>query len=118
MRISDWSSDVCSSDLERPDFCLADFIAPEDSGRKHWIGGFAVTAGIGIEGHIERFRADHDDYNVILLNAIDDRPDEPLAEPLTRPGRTEFWVFGPDNSHIHYPIVHAHHHVIHQTHAT
>src|SRR3546814_4047716 len=52
--------------VERPDFCLADFIAPEDSGRKDWIGGFAVTAGIGIEEHIERFRADHDDYNVIL----------------------------------------------------
>src|SRR3546814_18320767 len=42
--------------VERPDVCLADFIAPEDSGRKDWIGGFAVTAGIGIEEHIERFR--------------------------------------------------------------
>src|SRR5690606_6348941 len=52
---------------DRPDFCLADFIAPRDSGRQDWIGMFAVTAGIGIEPHLERFQADHDDYNAILL---------------------------------------------------
>src|SRR3546814_1550689 len=89
MRISDWSSDVCSSDL---------FIAPEDSGRKDWIGGVAVTAGFGIEEHIERFRADHDDYNVILLKALADRLDEALAEHLHRRVRREFWGFDPDES--------------------
>src|SRR3546814_234416 len=84
--------------VERPDFCLADFIAPEDSGRKDWIGGFAVTAGIGIEEHIERFRADHDDYNVILLKALADRLAEALAEHLHRRVRREFWGFDPDES--------------------
>src|SRR5690606_13996998 len=52
---------------ERPDFCLADFIAPADSDVQDWIGAFAVTAGLGIEPHLERFHADHDDYNAILL---------------------------------------------------
>ena len=84
--------------VERPDFCLADFIAPEDSGRQDWIGAFAVTAGIGIEEHIERFRADHDDYNVILLKALADRLAEALAEHLHRRVRKEFWGFAPDES--------------------
>src|SRR3546814_17545054 len=79
--------------VERPDFCLADFIAPEDSGRKDWIGGFAVTAGIGIEEHIEPFRADHADYNVILLKALADRMAEARAENLHRRVRTWFWDF-------------------------
>jgi 5-methyltetrahydrofolate--homocysteine methyltransferase len=83
---------------DRPDFCLADFIAPKDSGRQDWIGGFAVTAGIGIEEHIERFRADHDDYNVILLKALADRLAEALAEHLHRRVRKEFWGFDPDES--------------------
>src|SRR5690606_31881080 len=52
---------------ERPDFCLADFIAPATSGKQDWIGMFAVTAGIGIDAHVARFEADHDDYNAILL---------------------------------------------------
>ena len=59
--------------VDRPDFCLADFIAPKDSGKQDWIGGFAVTAGIGIEEHVARFEADHDDYNAILLKALADR---------------------------------------------
>src|SRR5690606_10650954 len=58
---------------ERPDFCLADFIAPKAAGLRDWMGLFAVTAGIGIEPHLERFRADHDDYRGILLKALADR---------------------------------------------
>src|SRR3546814_19800971 len=77
MRISDWSSDVCSSDL-------ADFIDPEGD----WIGGFAVTAGHGIEAHLARFRADHDDYSGILLKAIADRFAEAFAERLHQHVRT------------------------------
>src|SRR5690606_8716430 len=45
--------------VERPDFCLADFIAPASSGKADWIGAFAVTAGIGIDAHVARFEADH-----------------------------------------------------------
>ncbi len=78
---------------DRPDFCLADFIAPKDSGRQDWIGGFAVTAGIGIEEHVARFEADHDDYNAILLKALADRFAEALAERLHERVRKEFWGY-------------------------
>ncbi|MDG2518721.1 methionine synthase [Lysobacter soli] len=79
--------------VDRPDFCLADFIAPKDSGRQDWIGGFAVTAGIGIEEHVARFEADHDDYNAILLKALADRFAEALAERLHERVRKEFWGY-------------------------
>jgi 5-methyltetrahydrofolate--homocysteine methyltransferase len=83
---------------ERPDFCLADFIAPQDSGRQDWIGGFAVTAGLGIEPHIERFQADHDDYNAILLKALADRLAETLAERIHQRVRKELWGYAADET--------------------
>ena len=83
---------------ERPDFCLADFIAPAGSGRQDWIGAFAVTAGLGIEPHVERFQADHDDYNAILLKSLADRLAETLAERIHQRVRTEFWGYVPDES--------------------
>lgn len=79
--------------VERPDFCLADFIAPADSGKQDWIGAFAVTAGIGIEPHVARFEADHDDYNAILLKALADRLAEALAERLHQRVRTGYWGY-------------------------
>ncbi|RDY69777.1 methionine synthase [Lysobacter soli] len=79
--------------IDRPDFCLADFIAPKESGRQDWIGSFAVTAGIGIEEHVARFEADHDDYNAILLKALADRFAEALAERLHERVRKEFWGY-------------------------
>lgn len=84
--------------VDRPDFCLADFIAPKDSGRQDWIGGFAVTAGIGIEEHVARFEADHDDYNAILLKALADRFAEALAERLHERVRKEFWGYAASES--------------------
>lgn len=81
--------------VERPDFCLADFIAPKDSGKQDWIGMFAVTAGIGIDRHVARFEADHDDYNAILLKALADRLAEALAERLHQRVRKEFWGYAP-----------------------
>jgi 5-methyltetrahydrofolate--homocysteine methyltransferase len=84
--------------IERPDYCLADFIAPKDSGRQDWIGGFAVTAGLGIEPHLERFRAEYDDYSAILLKALADRLAEAFAERLHQRVRTEFWGYAPDES--------------------
>ncbi|WP_305804900.1 methionine synthase [Stenotrophomonas sp. YIM B06876] len=81
---------------ERPDFCLADFIAPESSGKQDWIGAFAVTAGLGIEPHLARFAADHDDYSSILLKALADRLAEALAERLHQRVRTEFWGYDRD----------------------
>ncbi len=82
--------------VERPDFCLADFIAPRDSGKQDWIGGFAVTAGLGIEPHVARFEADHDDYNAILLKSLADRLAETLAERMHQRVRTEFWGYASD----------------------
>jgi len=81
---------------ERPDFCLADFIAPADSGKQDWIGAFAVTAGIGIDAHVARYEADHDDYNAILLKALADRLAEAMAERLHQRVRTEFWGYASD----------------------
>src|SRR5690606_8962688 len=83
---------------DRPDFCLADFIAPEPTGLQDWIGAFAVTAGIGIEEHVARFEAAHDDYNAILLKALADRLAEALAERLHQRVRTEFWGYAADEA--------------------
>ncbi|PZP63407.1 MAG: methionine synthase [Pseudoxanthomonas spadix] len=83
---------------DRPDFCLADFIAPKGSGKQDWIGAFAVTAGIGIEPHVARFEAAHDDYNAILLKALADRLAEALAERLHQRVRTEFWGYAADEA--------------------
>ncbi|WP_126965577.1 methionine synthase [Xanthomonas arboricola] len=84
--------------IDRPDFCLADFIAPKSSGKQDWIGAFAVTAGIGIEPHVARFEAAHDDYNSILLKALADRLAEALAERLHQRVRTEFWGYVEDET--------------------
>jgi 5-methyltetrahydrofolate--homocysteine methyltransferase len=82
--------------VERPNLCLADFVAPQGSGREDWIGAFAVTAGIGIEPHLARFQAGHDDYRAILLKALADRLAEALAERLHQRVRTGFWGYAPD----------------------
>ncbi|MEP7186334.1 MAG: methionine synthase [Rhodanobacter sp.] len=84
--------------VERPDFCLADFVAPKTARRKDWIGGFAVTAGVGIEAHLTRFEADYDDYSSILLKALADRLAEAFAEHLHERVRKEFWGFVPEES--------------------
>ncbi|HEV7489508.1 MAG TPA: methionine synthase [Rhodanobacteraceae bacterium] len=83
---------------ERPDFCLADFIAPKTSGVDDWVGGFAVTAGVGIEKHLERFEREHDDYSSILLKALADRLAEAFAERLHQRVRREFWGYAPDEA--------------------
>ncbi|MCW5581146.1 MAG: cobalamin-dependent protein, partial [Luteimonas sp.] len=83
---------------DRPDFCLADFVAPKASGKQDWIGMFAVTAGIGIEPHIARFEADHDDYSAILLKALADRLAEAFAERLHQRVRKEFWGYAADEA--------------------
>ncbi|KAG9603644.1 hypothetical protein KCV01_g6761, partial [Aureobasidium melanogenum] len=84
--------------VERPDFCLSDFVAPKDVGVPDWIGGFAVTAGIGIDEHVARFEADHDDYSSILLKALADRFAEAFAERLHERVRKEFWGYEPEES--------------------
>ncbi|GAB3960864.1 methionine synthase [Spirosoma harenae] len=76
-----------------PNYCLSDFIAPLESGREDYIGGFAVTAGIGIEALLEKYERDHDDYNSIMVKAIADRLAEAFAERMHERVRTEFWPY-------------------------
>jgi len=78
----------------RANMCLADFISPEAD----WIGGFAVTAGHGIEEHLARFKADHDDYSDILLKALADRLAEAFAERLHERVRKTLWGYAPDEA--------------------
>ncbi len=71
----------------RPNSCLADFISTDAD----WLGGFAVTTGTGIEPHLARFKAAHDDYQDILLKALADRLAEAFAEYLHERVRREIW---------------------------
>lgn len=80
----------------QPNLALADFIAPKESGLQDYVGAFAVTAGLGIEEHLQRFAADHDDYNSILLKALADRLAEALAEALHLKIRKEIWGYKRD----------------------
>jgi 5-methyltetrahydrofolate--homocysteine methyltransferase len=84
--------------VERPNLCLADFIAPKETGVADWIGGFAVTAGLGIEEYLEHFRKENDDYSAIILKALADRMAEALAECMHRKVRTEYWGYAPGES--------------------
>jgi 5-methyltetrahydrofolate--homocysteine methyltransferase len=81
-----------------PNYCLADYIAPKESGVADYIGGFAVTAGIGIDEHVARFEAQHDDYNAIMLKALADRLAEAFAELLHARIRREFWGYATDET--------------------
>lgn len=76
--------------------CLSDFIASKDSGVADYIGFFAVTAGIGIDEHIERFEKEHDDYRSIMLKALADRFAEAFAETLHEIVRKADWGYAPD----------------------
>ncbi len=75
---------------------LADFIAPAESGIPDYIGGFACTAGIGIDEHVKRFEADNDDYSALMLKALADRLAEALAEMLHHRIRTRHWRYAED----------------------
>ncbi|WP_282110366.1 methionine synthase [Shewanella algicola] len=77
-------------------FCLSDFVAPKDSGVADYMGGFAVTAGHGIDEHIARFEAAHDDYNAIMLKCLADRLAEAFAERMHERVRKEFWGYAAD----------------------
>ncbi|HUB87826.1 MAG TPA: methionine synthase, partial [Verrucomicrobiae bacterium] len=74
-----------------PNYCLADFIAPK--GSQDFIGGFAVTSGHGLKELVEKFKADHDDYNAIMAEALADRLAEAYAEFLHKRVREE-WGYG------------------------
>jgi 5-methyltetrahydrofolate--homocysteine methyltransferase len=77
----------------KPNCCLADLVAPKESGLADYIGGFAVTAGIGAEEAAKVYEADHDDYQAIMLKVLADRLAEAFAEHMHERVRTEFWGY-------------------------
>jgi 5-methyltetrahydrofolate--homocysteine methyltransferase len=81
-----------------PNYCLADYVAPKDSGVADYIGGFAVTAGIGIDARVEEFEKNNDDYSAILLKSLADRLAEAFAELLHTRVRREFWGYAADEA--------------------
>jgi 5-methyltetrahydrofolate--homocysteine methyltransferase len=80
----------------QPNLCLADYIAPKETGIIDYIGGFAVTAGLGADEWAARYEKDLDDYNAILVKILADRLAEAFAELLHHRVRTEFWGYSKD----------------------
>jgi 5-methyltetrahydrofolate--homocysteine methyltransferase len=78
--------------------CLADYVAPKDSGVPDWVGAFALTAGLGIEKKLGEFERAHDDYSAIMLKALADRLAEAFAEHLHERVRREFWGYAADEA--------------------
>ena len=83
---------------ERPNMCLADFVAPRESGVADWLGAFAVTAGLRIQETLARFEAEGDDYSVIMLKALADRLAEAFAEHLHQRVRRESWGYATEEA--------------------
>ncbi len=83
-------------DVAKPNLALADFIAPKETGLADYVGGFAVTAGIGEEDIARRFERANDDYSKIMVKALADRLAEAFAEALHEKVRRELWAYAPD----------------------
>ena len=81
-----------------PNLSLADFVAPKATGLKDYMGAFAVTAGVGIEPLIEKYEAEHDDYNSIMVKAVADRLAEAMAELMHEKVRKELWGYAADEA--------------------
>lgn len=90
---------------DRANMSLADFVAPKESGVADYIGGFAVTAGLGEDEVVQRFKDAHDDYSAILLQALADRFAEALAERMHEMVRRELWGYAPDEAHSHEDLI-------------
>ena len=82
----------------RANMCLADFIAPKETGVQDWIGAFAVTAGLGADARAKAYENAGDDYNSIMVKALADRFAEAFAERMHERVRKEFWGYAPDES--------------------
>ncbi|MDR9457951.1 MAG: methionine synthase [Salegentibacter sp.] len=81
---------------EQPNFALADFIAPKESGVEDYMGCFCVTTGFGTQEMANKFEKDHDDYNSIMIKALSDRLAEAFAEYLHKQVRTKHWGYEPE----------------------
>ncbi len=82
-------------DGARANTALADFLAPKETGLADYVGGFAVTTGLGEEPHLKRFDEAHDDYSKIMLKALADRLAEAFAEMMHEKVRKELWGYAP-----------------------
>jgi 5-methyltetrahydrofolate--homocysteine methyltransferase len=85
-------------DGSRANLALADFVAPKDTGIADYVGGFAVTAGVGEEDVALRFERANDDYSKIMIKALADRLAEAFAEALHEKVRRELWAYAPDEN--------------------
>ena len=79
-----------------PNYCLSDYIAPKGSGKADWIGAFAVTGGIGEYDIADQFKAQGDDYNAIMVQAVADRLAEAFAECMHQMVRKQIWGYAVD----------------------
>jgi 5-methyltetrahydrofolate--homocysteine methyltransferase len=82
----------------QPNYCLSDFVAPKETGKADYIGGFAVTTGHKIDEKIAEFEAEHDDYQSIMLKVLADRLAEAFAEHMHERVRKEFWAYECDEN--------------------
>lgn len=82
----------------RPNFCLTDYVTPEESGLADWVGAFVVTAGLGTAKLAKQYEADGDDYRAIMVKALADRLAEAGAEYLHQQVRTKAWGYAPEES--------------------
>src|SRR5690606_20177447 len=83
----------------RPNVAMSDFVAPVESGKQDYVGGFVVTAGIGEVAIAERFERANDDYSAILVKALADRFAEAFAELMHERVRKEFWAYSADEAY-------------------
>jgi 5-methyltetrahydrofolate--homocysteine methyltransferase len=89
----------------QPNYALADFVAPKETGLPDYWGCFAVTSGVGIEQKIAEYEADHDDYNSIMVKALADRLAEAFAELMHLRVRKEFWGYAPNETLDNFDLI-------------
>lgn len=82
----------------KPNHCLADFVAPQYTGLKDYMGAFAVTAGIGVDALSKKYLSEDDDYNSIMVKALGDRLAEAFAEHLHKLVRKDYWGYAVDEN--------------------
>jgi len=82
----------------KPNYCLADFVAPKASDVRDYVGAFAVTTGTGVDARVAAYKAANDDYSALMLKSLADRLAEAFAEWMHRKVRTELWGYAPDES--------------------
>ena len=82
----------------KPYYALSDFIAPRETGVKDYLGGFAVTTGVGLTELVARYKSEHDDYKGIMATALADRLAEAFAERMHELVRKKFWGYASDEN--------------------